>query len=253
MIISNNKFKELLVPPGHLTEEEFASAVEFSKREEIGLYDALLNLDLISDENLGQLMAQALDVPFVNLKETAIPEETLKIIPEIVAKSQKIIAFERSKEGLKVAMLDPQNLEIKEFIEKKVGDEVLPYFATERDLNDALALYQPGLEEEFSEIIAKNARAAKGARGELVEPPIIEIVNTILSYAYQNKASDIHLEPREERTVVRFRIDGVLHDVVDIPLEIHPQIVTRIKVMAKLRTDEHMAAQDGKIQYEVSN
>ncbi len=251
MNIPASKLKELLVPPGHLTEEDFASAVEFSQREKIGLDEALLQKDLISDENLGQLMADFLGFPFINLKGVAIPEEVLKIIPEVVAKKQKIVAFERSKEGLKVAMLDPKNLEIKEFIEKKVGDEILPYFATERDITNALALYQPELEEEFAEIIKRSAEQAKRT-GE-AETPIIEIVNTILSYAYQNKASDIHIEPQEEKTVVRFRIDGVLHDVVDIPLEIHPQIVTRIKVMAKLRTDEHLAAQDGKLQYEIKN
>lgn len=247
MLISDTQLSQLLLEAKLLSEVELKEAQKEVKAEKIPLTQVLVDKDLIKDEQLGQLIADAAHYLFVNLSKIAIPDEVLRVVPEIVAKKQKIIAFERGKEGLKLAMADPENLAIREFIEKKTGERVIPVFATERNIANALSLYSKGIEEEFSQIIAKSVQEAKGTRGELVEPPIIQIVDTLLSYADQNKASDIHIEPMEEKSLVRFRIDGVLHDTVDLPREVHPQIITRIKVMARLRTDEHQAAQDGKL------
>jgi type II secretory ATPase GspE/PulE/Tfp pilus assembly ATPase PilB-like protein len=249
MITDEQKLRATLVETKAVDQKELDAAVEFAERENLSLSESLLQKDLISDENLGKLTADLLGFPFINLKGVAIPEETLKIIPEIVAKKQKVIAFERSSEGLKVAMGDPENLEIKEFIEKKVGDEVLPHFATERDITNALALYRPDIKEEFADIIASAEKQAEGL--EKTEAPVRKIVETIIEYGYQNRASDIHIEPHDEESVIRFRVDGVLHDVAKISKAIHPQVATLIKVMARLRTDEHLAAQDGKITYEL--
>jgi type II secretory ATPase GspE/PulE/Tfp pilus assembly ATPase PilB-like protein len=249
MITDEQKLRATLVETKAVDQKELDAAVEFAEREKLSLSESLLQKDLISDENLGKLTADLLGFPFINLKGVAIPEETLKIIPEIVAKKQKVIAFERSSEGLKVAMGDPENLEIKEFIEKKVGDEVLPHFATERDITNALALYRPDIKEEFADIIASAEKQAEGL--EKTEAPVRKIVETIIEYGYQNRASDIHIEPHDEESVIRFRVDGVLHDVAKISKAIHPQVATLIKVMARLRTDEHLAAQDGKITYEL--
>lgn len=251
MLLSDDQLRTILLGTGLIDVEKLDETAKLAKESEVPLAKLLVERDIIPDEHLGLVIADAIKFPFINLKRVAISEDVLKIIPEIVAKKQNIIAFERAKEGLKVAMLEPKNLEIKEFIEKKVGDEVVPYFATERDLSEALRLYRKDIKEEFADIIASAEAQAEASRGGPAEPSVRKIVETIINYAYQNRASDIHIEPHDEDSVVRFRIDGVLHDVVKISKSLHPQVVTLIKVMARLRTDERLAAQDGKIQYEI--
>ena len=164
----------------------------------------------------------------------------------IVAKKEQIIAFEKNSQGLKVAMADPLNLEIQQFIAKKAGEKVIPYYATAKDLNEAMRLYSKELQKTFDEMLQQQVEAVE--KGQAQDVPIAKIVDLLVEYAYQNKASDIHIEPAEQQSLVRFRIDGVLHDVLKMPIALHSQVVTRVKVLSKLRTDEHMSAQDGKLQ-----
>ncbi|MCK4827544.1 type II/IV secretion system protein, partial [bacterium] len=235
--------KELKVIPDDSLEGVF----EYSKTNKKLLEDVLIERDLITDKNLGEVVADMLSVPFVSLSEVYIEEEILQTIPEIVAKKQRTIVFKKDKEGLHVASTNPKNTQIIEFVGKKVGSKVTAYYATRHDFDNALNLYAKDVKEAFGDIIAKNVREAQGV-GK-AEPSIIKIVDTTVVYAYQNKASDIHVEPIGKASLIRFRIDGILHDIVELPIDLHPQIVTRIKVLAKLRTDEHQAAQDGKISY----
>jgi len=208
----------------------------------------LIKNDLISDENLGKIIADFLHIPFINLSQVSIPDDILKVIPEVVAKKQKIISFKKDENGLHLAMSNPKKIELIEFIQKKCGLPVVIFFATEHDINNAISLYCKDVKQAFDDIIAENISQVRNSKTAAVEPPIIKIVDTIFAYSYQNKASDIHIEPEREISLVRFRIDGILHDIVKFPINIHQQIVTRIKVMSKLRTDEHQAAQDGKLQ-----
>jgi type IV pilus assembly protein PilB len=236
-----NTIKELSIIPTDTLDD----LLEESEDKEILLGDLLIQKDLMSSKNLGRIVADMVSVAYVDLSSISIKEDILKIIPEVVARKQKIIAFKKDKEGLHIATTDPTNRNVTEFIEKKVGIPVKPYFVTERDIQGSLQLYAEDVQEAFDEIIERKVKEARGAKKP--EPSIIKIVDMIITYAYQNKASDIHIEPYDEKSLVRFRIDGILHDIVDFPLELHPQIVTRVKVLAKLRTDEHQAAQDGKI------
>lgn len=232
-------------------------AYESSKAQNIPLEDVLVDKDLISDENLGRTIAEITSLPLIRLSDIKIPKDVLDIIPQVVAKKQLVIAFKKDKNGLHIALADPRDVQIKEFVQRKTGLPVTTYITTKRDIKNALFLYSKDLTETFDDIIQKNieeANSNKSGTGHLVEPPIIKIVDTVLSYAYQNKASDIHIEPlKNETTLIRFRIDGVLHDILTLPHEFHQPIVTRIKVLADLRTDEHKAAQDGKFQYKTTD
>lgn len=252
MEISNEKLKELLVEPGHISLEEFQRAVEKSKEEEMSIKDYLVDQGLISDENLGKIIAEEYNYLFINLRKEKIPEKTLKIVPEIVAKEQKIIVFDRNKEGLKVAMSDPDNYKIIKWLEKKTGEKIRVYYTTKKCIADTLYSYRKGLKEEFSDIIKSQVDKAKKLKVKAEDIPIIRIVNTLIEYAYENGASDIHIEPLEEKTQVRFRIDGLLHEVLTLPKDIHNLVITRIKVLSKLRTDEHSTAQDGKFQVKLN-
>ncbi len=251
MNISNKQLKTLLVNPGFIDENQFNDAENIAQEQNKSINEVLVEKNLIPDENLGQIIAGALGVPFVNLRKKGVSERVLRIVPEIVAKSQKIIAFEQKENNLKLAMVNPQNLEIINLITKKTGCRVIPYYATSFDIKEALGYYKKELKQEFEDIIKENIKKAHGARPEDV--PIIRIIDTIFEYAHQNRASDIHIEPQENKVVVRYRIDGFLHDVITFSKDILDLVVTRIKILARLRTDEHRAAQDGEIKRKIKD
>lgn len=243
-----NALKEL----GIIEKRELDNAFKESESQKIAFENILIDKDLVSDENLGKTIADLVSLPLVRLGEISIPPEILKIIPEVVAKKQRIIAFKKDSQGLHVAMSDPNSIQIKDFLEKRVGIPIAVHFATEKDINNALFLYRKGLAATFDDIIKENVMQASNAKGK-ADPPIIKIVDAILDYAYNNKASDVHIEPLKEKSLVRFRIDGILHDILSLPPELHNPIVTRIKVISSLRTDEHHAAQDGKLQFKTED
>ncbi len=245
MGISDADLYRLLYDNQFLTKEQLTSVSEVAKREKISLYNAIIDKDLLADENIGKLVADYLKLPFVNLAKTSIDEQILKMIPESVAKERMIIVFGVGKKGVKVASFDPDK-ELLNLISKKIGYELDLYYATERDIQEALALYKKQLEIAFSELLADFF----DKEGKVINKdiPVANLLNTLIEYGYVNKASDIHIEPGEEFSLVRFRIDGVLHDELKLPISLHNQIIARIKVASSLRTDEHLSAQDGKMQ-----
>ncbi len=247
--LSYDELKSLVLEAGVVEEKDFALAEGRVQSEGGTLAQAILWYNLMSDEELGRLMADFLKLPFVVLEQKAIPDSVLQIVPEIIARKKRVIAFALDDEGLHVAMTDPKDLETKGFIEKKAGFPVKVYFVSERDLENALSLYRQEVGEAFETLIASDIEKVGSKKSTETDPPIIRIVDTLITYAYQNRASDIHLEPREKNMLVRFRIDGVLHDIVKLPPNLHPQIISRIKILAKLRTDEHQTPQDGKVEF----
>lgn len=247
MPIDPKKLKELLIETELVDEKTFDSVLKIAVKEKKPVEDLLVEKDVVSDQNLGRLIADSLGFRFINLRQVEINEKTLKTIPELVAKKQVVVVFKRDKDGIHLAMKDPTNVEVIASIEKKTGEKVIPYYATKQDILGSLTLYTKGIKEEFGDVIASNIGLVRKATPE--EVPVIKIVDTILRYAYENHASDIHIEPREEKVVLRYRVDGVMHEIIDLPKNIHELIVSRIKIMSKLRTDEHRAAQDGKLQF----
>jgi len=219
-----------------------------SQKKHIPLKDLLLDRDLISDENISKLIADLLELPYIHLSNVSIPEDTLHIIPEEFAKKQHMIVFKSDDKEVHIATDQPEQAQSVEFVASKAGKPVRVYYASTREIKEAYGLYAKDIPQAFTDIIGKYVKEAKANKN--VEPPIIHVVDTIIRYAYQNNASDIHIEPLEEETLVRFRIDGVLHDMVSLPRDLDAQIVTRVKVMASLRTDEHQDAQDGKIVFQ---
>jgi len=248
MAVPKGKLKKILIESGLVTPAQFEDSVGEAEEEGKSIESILMEKDLISDSQLGQIEADILGFSYIDLKEQLIPEDILNIIPEGVARKQKIIAFGQDKNDIKLAMNEPDNLEIIEFIQKKNNKKAVPYFATFQDVEEAFARYRKELKEEFKDIIKKGITEVRGLGRGAREVPIIKIVDTLLQQAYQDRASDLHLEPLEEKTTVRFRIDGILYDIIDLPKDIHDLLITRLKIMAKMRTDEHQAAQDGRFE-----
>lgn len=245
MLISDDQIKRLVLASGLIDEKKLDEISSFAKNTEIPLADALVEKDIITDENLGLLIANELRLPFIVVSRLTIPDDVLSLVPEKVARKQKVLVFQRDQDGIKLAMADPTKREFIEALAKKTNERIIPYFATERDIVATLHAYRKELQRTIDELM----REAVGEAGTAVsaEAPIAKIVDVLVDYAYQDKASDIHIEPEEKNSLIRFRIDGILHDVLYLPKILHDRIVTRIKVLSRLRTDEHLSAQDGKM------
>lgn len=251
MDITSAKLRELLVGPGYISTVDFDAAAKEADDKKRDLATVLADKDLIKDEQLGEIMAEAMGWTFLNLNKERMDDEVVRLIPELVAKSQGVVAIGRIAEGVRVAMIHPDDLETRHLIEKRLGEKVIPYYVTRRDLENALDRYRPSLKDAFSELLEKmqDPALAREERDQMV----VEMLDMLLRYAYQNKASDIHLEPLPNESICRFRIDGILHDVLRLPSGLFDLLLTRIKILARLPTDEHRSAQDGRFQFTVED
>lgn len=206
------------------------------------------------EEKLLKLRTRPLKISFIELKNRKIPKEILAKIPERIARTYKIVPVEVREGKLVVAMINPEDLEAIEFVKKKTGMELKIGITTEAELESIFDQYAgaakeiekaiEAIEEEEKEV-KKGAKKPAKAEAE-IETPVTRLVNSILTRAIRDKASDIHVEPQERELSVRYRIDGVLQKAVTLPLEIHPGIVARLKVMSNLKIDETRMPQDGR-------
>lgn len=245
--LSDEILYKILHDNGYLADPLLEKAKEVSLQRNIPLIDSIIENDLIGEDDLGKIIADYLKIPFVSLSKLTIPLDSLQLIPALVARSQHTVVFGVEGENLKIGTYLPQHLAFFEMVAKKAGLGYKLYFATKNDIDQTLSLYRQSLKTEFEKFFAQDSLDKAKAQPLQNEFPIAKIVDSLLEYAYEDKASDIHIEPEAENSLVRFRIDGVLHDIIKIPRQFHDQIITRIKVLARLRTDEHLSAQDGKL------
>jgi type IV pilus assembly protein PilB len=222
--------------------------------------DFLVEKKALSEQELVGLKSTALNVPVVDLKDVQIPAEALNLVPEPIAHRHKIISFAKNKNELSLAMVDPGDIQIKEFMKKKTGLEIKPFLMSVGSWNIGLSKYHTNLEGEIKHLVAEgdSKAAASGEQQDLNEQlkkmaeeiPVVRVVDTLLEYAVLEKASDVHIEPQEQTVTVRYRIDGVLHEVMTLPKAIQPALVARVKVLANLKIDEHRLPQDGRFKIE---
>ncbi len=244
MLISDDQLKAQVLKAGLATEQALSELSQFAKDTSIGFTDALIEKNIVSDENLGVLIADYVHIPFIVLTRLSIPEDVLRIIPEKIARKQKVIPFAIDADGIKLAMADPTNVDIQNTISKKANLRIIPYLVTERDIENTFRIYKRELQTVFEDLLKKEAGRVDSIKDEA---PIEKIVTLLIEIAYQDKSSDIHIEPQEKDSLVRFRIDGILHDVLFLPKAYHERVISRIKILSRLRTDEHLSPQDGKM------
>lgn len=241
MLITNEQLKSLVLKNGLIDEKGFSEIEQEAKNSDYTVAETLVEKDIISDENLGILISDFLKYPFIILAKITISPDIFNIIPEKMARRKKVIPFAKDATGIKLAMIDPSNKELTQMISKKIGLPVTTYLATERDISNALKIYRKDLQKTFDQLIKAS------------EIPMSKLVDLLINYASQDKASDVHIEPQEKDSLVRFRIDGILQDVLFLPKSLHDQIITRIKILSKLRTDEHLSPQDGKMRIDLED
>lgn len=260
MRIDNKQLKDFLLDGEILESSEIEAVFEESEKSGRLMGDLLLEKNLVSKDELNKLYAYILGTPFVDLSKEIIAPEILKMIPEPIAKKYKIVAFDKSNGDLKVAMLNPGDLQTIEFIKKKTGLSVTPCLTTEEGISSILKQYEKSLKAEFGDMIGEEgAGITKGAvveksdkksdkklSKEAEDLPVINVVDAIIKHAVLDSASDIHIEPDEKEVRVRYRIDGILHDAMTLPKKIMSGMIARIKVLANLKLDEHRLPQDGR-------
>lgn len=221
-------------------------------KQEIGKKDKDVNLS--ADEDL---LDQNIKTSYLDLSKKTVSKRVLNLLPEHIARYYQIVPIEEKYNKLLVAMIDPEDREAIEFAKKKTGMDLEIYICTQADLNHILEQYSAlsgelkkiveSAEEEQIEVKPKTQKKIKNE--EITETaPAAKIVQSLVKRAVREKASDIHIEPYEEELVVRFRVDGVLRKVISLPIEIHPAVISRIKILSDLKIDETRLPQDGRFQ-----
>ncbi|MFH1346870.1 MAG: GspE/PulE family protein [Spirochaetota bacterium] len=255
--IPNQKLKEILIKEDLIGAENFDKLAVESKRMGQNIADVLISQGIIGRDYFYTLMAKYVGVELVNLGGQLIEEKILRKLSEDLARQKRALVFREESGGtLSVAMEDPSDLTTIEFLEKNLKTKIKPFLATTDDLNRGFAFYGRHLTEDFKQIIEENIKASLRKKiGDIKEAaedmPIVAIIDNILSYAISLQASDIHIEILENLILIRYRIDGVLHEIIRMPKEVHPAIVARIKLLGALKIDEHLKPQDGRFRHKI--
>lgn len=225
-----------------------------AEKADIPLLELLLSKNIIEEQAVFNKAGEILNIPFVSLKGKEIRRDILNMIPSPVANANNVICFDKNEKEIFLAMTDPTDLQTAEFIRRKTGLEPKIHITTFSDLKDALHRYRVDLEEEMKIIQDKKEDEKAGDLKKVAEElPIINIVNSILEHAIFEGASDIHIEPNEKELAIRYRIDGILKLVMNLPKNFQSGVVARIKILANLKIDEHMVPQDGRFKIQLQN
>lgn len=253
MPLAKEVYQTIFVESGLLTEKDFLPILKRATDEGIAVESLLVEAGLVSNEQAGRLIADAYGVPFVNLKRVQVAPEAVLVIPELLTRKHGLLAYAWKDGALLVAMTDPSNEELVGFLEKKTGSLIQTGYTTPALLEEALAAYGANMLGKITALSERFDQAQKAGGGKATEAAqeglAVEYTDLLLKYGYANRASDIHIEPQETQSVVRYRIDGLLQDVTRMNKGLHDLVVARIKILSGMRTDEHFAAQDGKLRF----
>ncbi|MBU4480386.1 GspE/PulE family protein [Patescibacteria group bacterium] len=266
MKINEDQLNEFIQDSGLVSKSDFEKAEKISKEKDIDVGKALVDLGKITEDELRRIKGHILGIPFVSLIGQKIDFDILSVIPEPIARTHNIIAFKKTPKELEVAMLDVDDLEAINFIKKKVNLKILPRLTGVESIKNALLQYQKSLKAEFGDIIQKQSQSLKVLpedEGNKISKedlkkiaedlPVVRIVDTLLKHAIIQDASDIHIEPMEDKLLIRYRIDGILRDAMILPKNATASITARIKVLANLKLDEKRLPQDGRFKVDVDN
>jgi len=266
MHIEEKQLKDFILDSGLVSRADVTVAEKEHEETKESIGKILVKSGKLTDDDLRRMQAYILGIPFVDLKGEKIPFEVLSLIPEPIARNHNIVAFKKTADALEVAMLDTEDLTAIDFVKKKVGLKILPRLTDGESMKNVLLQYQKSLKAEFGDLIQKDAVALKnipdaGSDENISEQdlkkladdiPVVRIVDTLLKHAILQGASDIHIEPQEAELLVRYRIDGLLHDAMILPKNTAPSITARVKVLSSLKLDEKRLPQDGRFKIDMN-
>jgi len=253
---SAQKLTGILIKEGLLTTEKARQISLTAGKENKTVEQIIRERNIIPEKKLAEAKAKLFKVPFVSLTETPVSPEAISLVSKSIASTYHLIpiSYDRKKNELVTAMANPLDLEAIEFLERKVGCQVTPKMAGKKDIKDSIKRFYGGtLVSEISEALDEELAIPKSKPidirqlGDVIrEAPIAKVVTTVLEFAATSRASDIHIEPQEKKTRVRYRIDGILHEKLLLPRSIHSALISRIKILSGMRIDEKRVPQDGR-------
>lgn len=255
-MLKQEQIQQILLGANVLPENDLKKVVADAANENMSLSDFLIQQKIISENGLFEAVANFYAVPFIDLKRQVIRKDLLRFIPEPAVMAHQVIPYEEDDKTLHIATTDPTDLEMLEFIKKRTPHQVVVAVTTPTSIKEVLKQYHKGIKAKFDEMTVpgekdEQSNDQKDLKKLAQDLPIIRIVDTLLEYAIFESASDIHIEPNEREVLVRYRIDGVLREVMTLPQKIQSGVVARIKILSNLKLDEHRLPQDGR--FKVSN
>ena len=249
-----------LIEKGFITKEKFDQAKVKALTNGKSLENVLIEDELVSSQNYYQVKSEIYNIPYINVSERRIPVEILNIFSKDIAKKNQAIAFEETADVVKVAMVDPLDLQKTRFLTTIIGKKIEPYFCDPISIRMVIdTRYGAQISSEVDEAMEDVADiidvSGDGdfSNEDITSAPVAKIVNMILEYAVKHKASDVHIEPRESGIIVRYRMSGVLSEKLNFPKKLEKPVVARIKILSNLKIDEHRIPQDGRFQVKMDN
>ncbi len=238
MRLGTINLKDILLKGNYVSKEDLEQADTLAKGEPDALVEHLLSKGLITKDLLGQAVAESFGVSYADLNSRPPGKGQVEQMPEEVGRKLRAVLFEEKEGGVVITTDNPLNAELVALKRVFPSKEIYISYSLPEDIDAVLLHYQKPLETRFSKIIAEKRRVAP------------ELLEEIFRDAHGFRASDIHFEPQKNEVIIRFRVDGVLHEAGRLPHEQYENILNRIKVESNLRIDEHFAAQDGSLRYE---
>jgi type IV pilus assembly protein PilB len=236
------RFGDILIDGGLISATQLHQALAYAADRKIKLGMALQSLGFVSDVAVAKTLASQLNIPFFDLEKIVIDAEIVAAIPELVARRHKVIALGRKPGEILVAFADPLNIFAFDEISKHLKEKIVMSVAVESGIVAAIdRMYEQ-----------KSAARASAVSGSAEESQAVTAVNDMVLHAVRDGASDIHLEPTEKFLRVRFRVDGLMRINREFPMELHPSIISRIKVLANMDIGERRKPQDGRFEIPVS-
>ncbi|MCL6471572.1 MAG: Flp pilus assembly complex ATPase component TadA [Firmicutes bacterium] len=250
---------ELLVAYGVITKEQLDTALAEQKKVGGRLGAVLKKLGFVSEETMIEFLGRQLNMPCVDLEQIKPDEQAVNLIQEALARRHKAIPISKKGNVLTVAMADPLDIYAIDDISGASGCEVNPVVCSEKSILEAIDKYywarslENGYGLDISVTYTPSAGVGPIVGRNISDDSIVRLVNTIIAQAIKDKASDVHIEPTEGGMEVRNRVDGILHRTMTVPMDMHPGVVSRLKVMSDLDISEKRAPQDGRCSVSVSN
>ena len=245
MIITDDRLKDILLKNQLIDKDTLKTIEAEAKQLNLPITDILFGRRIIDRGYFMNILSVELGVKRADLKKLEIPIEVLQIVPEKIAIEKQVIPFASDGKILSLAMSNPEDLETISLIANVANLKVEPFLASKEEIQYALTNYQKIYKERYKKLIEEKISDFNlGPQEE--EITATRVVDNLLGYAMGMNASDIHMEVMEEYSRIRFRVDGVLREIVRFPKAIHPALIAKIKVLSNLQLDEHFKPLDGR-------
>ncbi|MCL5435147.1 MAG: Flp pilus assembly complex ATPase component TadA [Patescibacteria group bacterium] len=259
----NQTLSDILFAEKLLTEEQYNDVKVKSAAQNLPDESILASLKYVSEQSLAEAKAKLLGIPFIDLGSTSFSPQALEFVPRAVAERFSVVPFmyDDKTKTLSIAMGNPVDLEALSFVRQKTGLTVKSFAAAEDDVAKAInQQYRQEIVGEVGAAIKEREQYdkirtvdSKDIAQIIKEAPVAKIVSTILEYAVTSRASDVHIEPQEDRVRVRYRIDGILYDRLSLPKSVQEAVLSRIKILSEMKIDEHRTPQDGRFNFRVED